>query len=131
MNTLGTIREFKTRNFRVIVDAVEDYDIDLSFDDTGEVLAKLNSGEFIAFCARARVFHKDLGELSADYLGGCIYESIDDFMDHMQCGEQTRKLSESGSNAVCGSYFADMVHTAIKEARQSVARAKSIKLRVA
>ena len=37
MYTLGTIREFKTRNFTVLVTAQEEDDLDLSFDDDGSV----------------------------------------------------------------------------------------------
>jgi hypothetical protein len=129
MRKVGTIREFKTRNFRVIVDAVEDDDLDLSWDDTGEIREKLENGELMNFSVRARVFHKELGELSADYLGGCIYESPADFMDHMECAEQTRKLREQGSDAVCGSYFADMVRQSVKDARKALIAAKGIKVR--
>lgn len=92
--SLGTIREFETQNFRVVVDAVEDYevDLDLSFDETGEVRRKLENGTFVSFTARARVFHKATGEeLGSDYLGGCIYESLNAFQDHIVCGIQNRK----------------------------------------
>jgi hypothetical protein len=32
---IGTIREFKTQNFHVVVDAVEEFDLDLSGDEDG------------------------------------------------------------------------------------------------
>jgi hypothetical protein len=118
---LGTIRTFRTANFRVIVDALEDYDADLSWDDTGEVLAKLQSGEFICFTVRARVIHDELGEVASDYLGGCIYSSIDEFQDHRECGAQTRKLRAEGSDAICGSYFADMIGEVCRAARKRLA----------
>lgn len=121
MNTIGTIREFETRHFRVIVDAVEDPDLDLSFDETGEVMDKLDSGEYIGFSARARVIHDEHGEIASDYLGSCIYDSLSAFEDHRECAEQNRQLRASGSNAVCGSYFADMVKTVCEEARQEIA----------
>jgi hypothetical protein len=35
--SIGTIREFKTKSFRVVVDAIPEDDLDLSFDETGEV----------------------------------------------------------------------------------------------
>lgn len=126
--TLGTIREFKTRHFTVCVDALEDYDVDLSFDDTGEVRKQLERGDLICFTARATVYY--LGtELATDYLGGCIYESLADFMDHKECGAQTRKLRAEGSNAVCGSYFADMVKSVCEEARTEIAKMQTIKVR--
>ena len=41
---MNIIREFETQNFRVIVEALEDNDVDLSFDETGEVLRDLQDG---------------------------------------------------------------------------------------
>lgn len=117
-NSLGTIREFRTANFRVIVDAIEELDPDISYDETTETRDKLNSGEWLIFCARARVIHDELGELSADYLGNCIYESLAAFANHKECGAEQRKLRASGSNAVCGSYFSDMVANVCAEARK-------------
>ncbi len=129
MDIIGTIREFKTENFRVIIDAVEDYDMDLSFDETGEVLSKLQSGKYVGFCARVRVMHSKLGEIGSSYLGGCIHESIEQFQDHRECAAQTRKLCADGSSAVCGSYFSDMIREAISDARATIEASKSIKLR--
>jgi hypothetical protein len=174
--SLGTIREFKTARFRVLADAIEDYDVDLSFDDTGEVRRKLESGEFTCFTARVRVFF-DGHEVGSDYLGSCIYRSLEEFQDHRECGVQNRKrikqegrfqiyrknrpyescLSNSDklkkrglstrdkaetwakTNATepyeifesgkCGSYFADMIHEAISEARKTVASMQSVKIR--
>jgi hypothetical protein len=88
---IGTIREWKTENFHVIVDAVEEQDLDLSWDESGETRKGLESGSLIAFCARARVFLRGL-EVSSDYLGGCVYRSLDDFPDHRECAAYTRKL---------------------------------------
>jgi hypothetical protein len=96
--SLGTIREFKTKNFRVVVDAIEDCDVDLSFDETGETKRKLENGTFISFTARARVFFVPTGqELGRDYLGGCIYDTLDSFQDHRECGLQNRRrLKQKG-----------------------------------
>lgn len=124
--SLGTIREFRTAQFRVIVDAIEDDSPDISFDETTETRDKLESGEWVIFCARARVIHHELGELSSDYLGNCIYTSVDAFMDHKACAAETRKLRTNGSNAVCGSYFADMVKTVCHDARQRLRALKEI-----
>jgi hypothetical protein len=177
--SLGTIREFKTKNFRVLVDAIEDWDVDLSFDETGETERRLENGTLISFAARARVFFRPTGqELGRDYLGGCIYESLDAFQDHRECGLQNRrrlkqeghfqiyrknrpyesclsasdKLKKRGlatrekaiawaqANATeawevfetgkCGSYFADMISTAITRARKALAGMQSIRVRV-
>jgi hypothetical protein len=78
MHTLGIIREFRTPNFTVRVTAEEDNYLDLSFDDDGSVREGLNSGELIAFCAKAAVYCQGT-ELATDYLGGCIYRSIAEF----------------------------------------------------
>lgn len=118
MNSLGIIREFRTAHFCVIADAVEEDSPDISWDETTETDDKLNSGEWIIFCARARVIHDVLGELSADYLGSCIYESLDAFMDHKACGAENRRQRAGGNQAICRSCFADMVSTVVAEARK-------------
>lgn len=87
---IGTIREFKTRNFHVVVDAVEEIDLDLSWDEDGQTRKGLENGSLIAFCARARVFLRG-NEIASDYLGGCIYKSLEDFADHKECGKQNRE----------------------------------------
>jgi len=133
---LGTIREFKTKNFTVIVDAIEEYDMDLSWDESGETLQKLQSGEYIGFCARVRVIHNILGEMGCDYLGGCVYSALKDFEDHRQCGKENRirreaqPISQKGVSAMCGSYFADMIKEAIDDARRNIEIAQHIKIRV-
>jgi hypothetical protein len=86
---IGTIREFKTNNFHVVIDAVEEFDLDLSWDEDGSTREGLDNGSLIAFCARARVFFRGL-EIASDYLGGCIYKSLADFEDHRECGKQNR-----------------------------------------
>lgn len=127
-HTIGTIRQFQTKNFSVIVDALPEEDLDLSFDDDGSVAEGLESGKFIAFVARARVFfHGE--EIGTDYLGGCIYESLEAFMDHRECGRANRKWEAEGQSGRCGSYFSDMIHEAIAEARKHLALAKSVHVR--
>lgn len=117
-----TIRQFVTPRFRVIVDAAEDYDLDLSWDDDGSTAKALAAGRLIAFAVRARVLHRASGaELASDYLGGCIYESFDAFMDHRECGRQNRQYAAEGKTGRCGSYFADMIANVIAEARLVIA----------
>ena len=89
-DSIGVMREFKTKNFRVVCDAIEEDDLDLSWDDTGETREGLESGRFIAFVARVRVFFHGQ-TVGTDYLGNCIYKSFDDFMDHRECGKQNRE----------------------------------------
>lgn len=117
---IGNIRTFETPNFKVSVDAEYDWSIDLSFDDTGEVRKDLESGKLINFQVAVTVTHKDSGmELGTDYLGGCIYPSLAAFMDHRECGKQNQEYERKGDDGRCGSYFADMIHEAIAEARKN------------
>lgn len=99
---------FQTQNFRVNFDVTDDQDLDLSWDETGETLEGLRSGKYVAFLARVVVWYG--GEIvGGDYLGGCVYESAREFIDHR------------GRNAKgYGSYFSDMVRGAIKEARKNL-----------
>lgn len=131
---LGTIREFRTAHFRVIADAIEDYDMDLSWDEGGSTRAGLESGKYIGFCARVRVIHDTLGEIGCDYLGGCIYESLESFEDHRSAAAESRKVNakrkrQKKGQVVIGSYFADMVRSSVAEARKNLATAKTIKVR--
>lgn len=124
-----TMRTFKTKNFTVICDATPDDDLDLSWDEDGTTREGLESGKFIAFVARVRVIHNELGELACDTLGSCIYESFDAFMDHRQCGAENKRLAASGVDGRCGSYFHDMIREACGAARKSLIAAKTIKVR--
>ena len=128
MRKICNIRTFNTGRFTVSVDAMEEDCPDFTFDETGEVAEKVESGEYVIFCARARVL-LDGNEIASDYLGNCIYGSFAEFEDHRECGAQTRKLRESGSKAIVGSYFADMVRNVCREARQEVKRLQSVKVR--
>ena len=53
MRTLGTIRTIKAGRFTVTVRAVEELDLDLSFDDDGSVARALGAGELEAFTVKA------------------------------------------------------------------------------
>jgi hypothetical protein len=91
---------------------------DLSWADE-ETLAKLDSGEWQNLTFKVAVYDRNTGaELAADYLGNSIYADPADFLDHREAAKQTRELRASGSPAVVGSYFSDMVRTAIAEARK-------------
>jgi hypothetical protein len=115
----GTMREFHTKQFTVIADAIEETDMDLSWDEDGSVARDIDSGKLSCFVARVRVF---LGgrEVGSDYLGNCVYQSVEDFMDHQECGKQNRQYAQAGETGRCGSYFSDMIHAAIAEARKTL-----------
>lgn len=118
-STMGTMRTFKTAQFTVVCTAEEEDSLDLSWDDDGSVAKGLDRGTLIAFCATVKVYWKGR-EVGSDYLGGCIYKSFDDFMDHRACGKQNREFEKQGVEGRCGSYFKDMIHEAIDEARKTL-----------
>lgn len=119
MYKLGTIRTYKTANFTVIVDAVEEECPDLSYDDTGETAAKIESGEYVLFCARARVLHEDFGEIASDYLGNCVYESLEDFRTSVStCTYPDGRVVKAG-------YCGDMVREVCREARLQLIRMRA------
>lgn len=113
-----SIWEFETKHVLIRVSAISEDDLDLSFDDDGSIRQGLESGKYIAFCARAQCFING-HEMGCDYLGGCIYETTDAFRDHLGC--------KAGGY---GSYFSDMVRECIREARKNMGKIHDIKLRV-
>lgn len=105
--------------------AEDDYDLDLSFDDDGSVRKDLESGKLCSFRVKTAIFFRG-NEISADYLGGCIYARPSDFMDHRGIRNYVPPGGKAGQ---CGSYFSDMIRTAISEARVVIAKMQGIKLR--
>ncbi len=123
MRPLSTIRTIKAGRFTVTVRALEELDLDLSFDDDGSVARALGAGELEAFAVKASCY-LDGHELAADYLGGCIYETTRAFMDHIGIRAYRRK---TGHN--CGSYFAGMVRSVVRDARKAVADLQTVHVR--
>ena len=119
---IGTIREFETENFRVIVDAIEESCADLPWDEDVETRRGIESGRLILFCARARVLTHSGIELASDYLGNCVYDSLESFEDHRDCGRYNRELESKGEAGRCGSYFSDMIAIVCRDARREYAR---------
>ncbi len=128
MHTLGTMRTFKTKNFTVEVTAEEEYDVDLSWDDDGSTREGLENGTLIAFCAKATVYYRGR-EIATDYLGNCIYKSLDDFMDHKECGKQNKEYAAKGEPGRCGSYFRDMITEVCGDARKEIETLQSVRVR--
>ena len=110
MEILDTIWSFNTEHINVKVVALPEYCSDLSWDDSGEVQDKINSGEYVEFTACAIVTCTTTGEeLASDYLGSCIYENFVDFRDNVGMNQRGH-----------GSYFSDMVKTVCSEARRTI-----------
>jgi hypothetical protein len=132
-DSIGTIRQFRTKRFRVIVDAVADDscldDLHSEPEDQQEIADNLDSGKWVLFTVRARAF-LDGNEIASDYLGGCIYSSIAEFQDHRQCAAETRRERAKGrADVVVGSYFADMVRNVCTQARATLHDYQSIYIR--
>ena len=85
-----TMWEFSTARFRVSWDIMPDYDTDLSFDESGEVRAKLESGDYQCFQSRMLV-EFDGRAVGVDYLGASIYDDPADFRDHIGLGAITTR----------------------------------------
>lgn len=109
----------ETPNFRVVALAfAEDMPVDV--DDDGECAEQVANGELLHFRVETRVIHKPTGlTLGTDHLGGCLYRTLEDFVDYRECARYTRELR---SNAVCGSYLHNMVSSAIREAKETLGK---------
>lgn len=114
MNRYETIWSFNTKRFNVSLAYDYDEAVDLSWDDTGEVRAKLESGEWCAYVFRVSVMC-DGREVGADYLHGSIYADPREFRDHVGL-----KIKSRADGCTYGSYFVDMMHEAIGEARKAL-----------
>jgi hypothetical protein len=97
-----TIYQFNTRNFTILVEREYENDTDFSFDESGEIEHKCNSGELDAFAVKCGLYLNGK-EIASDYLGGCIYESYLDFKDNLG--------NKNG-------YFGDMIKQTIKQGRK-------------
>lgn len=110
----NNVWKFETARFAVSLDWQYEESPDLSWDDEGDTIAKLESGELGNFTFRVCVTC-DGREVGSDYLGNSIYADPADFRDHLGLAAKSRA---DGCNY--GSYFTDMVSQAISEARQAL-----------
>lgn len=111
------IRKFVRGLFTVTVTAFDDDDISLSdYDDTTR--QQIDDGDLVVFRVEATLWLLD-HELATDHLGGCIYESPSQFMDHIGLRKFERELSAKAGRAIgIGSYFHDMVSNVIYDGRK-------------
>lgn len=116
MRDWANIKTWKTRRFTVTLDWHWEEYPDLSWDETGETIAKLESGEWGNYCFRVRVL-LDGREIAADYLGNSIYADPDEFYrEHIGIAAKARA---DGLNYGC--YFTDMIAGAVADARKALA----------
>ena len=101
------IRETKKWRIELTAEAETDSPdmlFDWSVDSREEVLEKINNGTWLWFMATVSVIHKPTGlTLGEDFLGGCCYESLEQF-------------------AQPGGYVRSMTSEAISEARNNMER---------
>lgn len=118
------IWSFETENFRVVATAEpEEIDPADSFEFEDDIEFARSGDPAHWFCAVVTVFHKPTGmELGSDCLGGCSYNSFEEFVSgHRQGGPENRNtLAMKARNIVIGHYFPDMVAEAISRARASL-----------
>lgn len=117
---------FETAHFVVVATIEQDYDVDISFDETSETLEKLQSGEWQAFATIVTVYAKASGaKLGSDALYGSIYAEPREFFTEHRCADPLNRNSSimraahGESTAICH-YFPEMVREAIRETRKSV-----------
>ncbi len=106
-NKSWTIRRFRTAQFVVKLECEYEDEPDLFWADQ-ETLDKINSGEWGCYMFSVHVLHNGC-VIGSDYLGGLVYADPADFATEHR-GEKL------------GSYFSDMVRTAIAEARAELAK---------
>jgi len=79
-----TVWQFKTARFTICLDLYPCDDLDLSWCETGETAANLESGLWQAFDSCVSV-HMDGVEIASEWLGQSIYENPSDFqMEHIR-----------------------------------------------
>jgi hypothetical protein len=74
-------------------------DWDMTEEEKTDLFDKIDRGVLLWFMARVEVKKAGI-TLGADYLGGCCYESVSDF--------------------VRGGYYEDMINEAMREARKTI-----------
>ena len=127
----STFYKFETKSFKVIAEALPE---DAPLDDymepelLDEIASKLDGGGLVRFCAHVQVTHKPSGiVLGNDYLGDCIYSSLDDFRrDGLGTAKLSREMTEESGTPTCiCAYFPGMIREAIQEARGNFADMKA------
>ena len=105
MKHYETIKTEDTQGFHVVCSvAYEDtLSVQDSFDDSchdiEDICRKIDNGTYVWFMVRVEAFKSGI-LLGTDYLGGCLYESYQEFLQD--------------------AYYEDMVSTAIADAKQNL-----------
>ena len=116
-----TVWTFETARFRIELRAHDCESPDLSWDEDGSVADGIHDGDLIIFDAQVVVL-LDGCEIASDWLGQCIYRSMDDLIgghrdpDPMN-RNSTLMRAAKGSNVIICHYFPSMVREAVRETR--------------
>ena len=97
--TYETTHTFKTARFTVRLAVAPENGLP-DWDDCQDEIDRINSGDLAWFVARVTL-ECDGKTIASDYLGGCCYESVDQFRQD--------------------NYFHDMVHTVCRAGRRWLA----------
>lgn len=101
-----TIHTSKAAGFEIRFSvAPEHVEPDWDFEDDADrqnTLNRIERGDLVYFIARVEALKEGI-VLGTDYLGGCCYESYDQFIESSD-------------------YFGQMVETAVEEARSTIAK---------
>jgi len=101
MNYSSYAHELDKDGFHITLELLpEDSEPDWDFgseEEKQELLRKIDQGVYLWFVAKVSAWKEGI-ELGTDYLGGCCYDSVEDFIKP-------------------GDYFDDMVNNAIASAR--------------
>lgn len=127
MSRWENIWRFDTARYRVDLDVTpceEDPRDNFEFEEDIEAIESGRVAYFDARCVVYRYDGHDPVKVGADYLGGCAYESVHDFIaGHRDKNPMNRNcsvmLAARGSNVRICNYFPGMVSEAIEEARRN------------
>jgi hypothetical protein len=102
MDIIDSIPVADTAGFHLTLEALVEYTpladtFDDSVDDLAQLAVDIEAGKYLYFCARVSAYKHGV-LLAQEYLGCCLYESLQQFHD-------------------ASDYYADMVDTAIEQAR--------------
>lgn len=125
--------KFRTERFAVSLSIQPDYGYQYDGDDPdGETQAKLNSGEYVAFDSFVTV-ELDGRVIGRDSLGGSVYaagEVTEFWTAHRDSPAEYRNtLAQKAAGRVICHYFPDMVRQAIRDARETLADMRSVRVR--
>jgi len=107
---------FRSGDFRVTLECAPEPYPDSSWWDE-ETRDKIERDVWGVYVFKVAVYWRGQ-KLAADHLGDSVYADPREFRDHREAAKQTRELRAKGNPAIVGSYFSDMVHQAISEARR-------------